>query len=154
MRGRSWWSCMRLTVLSWRNPDRGFSAGVPGDRPGVPWGTGRGPGGRFAGTACRSALSGADSHCGAGCKPSGSRDSLHDLPKKNLARLFRKWYILNMPHLTPDEYGSKQRPAISGRRVRALCEQNRIKGAERVGRSWIIPDDAKINIRDLRIRRK
>lgn len=30
---------------------------------------------------------------------------------------------------------------ISERRIRALCQQKRIKGAELVGKSWVLPDD-------------
>lgn len=64
--------------------------------------------------------------------------------------LFRTWYIIDMGYMTPDEFGKKLFPPISGRRVRVLCKDNRIKGAERVGRSWMIPDDAKIDNRDNR----
>jgi len=58
-----------------------------------------------------------------------------------------------MGSLTPDQFGEKQKPAISGRRVRKLCMEGRIKGAEQVGGRWIIPEDAKIDIRDKRYRR-
>ena len=40
--------------------------------------------------------------------------------------------------------GSKEAAAklkISDRRVRVLCAQNRIKGAEKVGKSWVMPSN-------------
>lgn len=33
---------------------------------------------------------------------------------------------------------------ISARRIRALCNQKRIPGAELVGGTWVLPDDPKI----------
>lgn len=33
---------------------------------------------------------------------------------------------------------------ISDRRVRVLCEEGRIQGAERVGGSWVLPDKPQV----------
>ena len=33
---------------------------------------------------------------------------------------------------------------VSQRRVRVLCEQGRIKGAVRIGRSWAVPETIRI----------
>jgi hypothetical protein len=32
---------------------------------------------------------------------------------------------------------------ISTRRIQTLCNQNRIKGAKKIGYMWVIPEDAK-----------
>ncbi len=44
-----------------------------------------------------------------------------------------------------------ERWGIGERRVRAMCTQGRIEGADRVGRLWVIPTDAK-KPSDLRIK--
>ena len=33
---------------------------------------------------------------------------------------------------------------VSTRRIRVLCEQGRIPGAELVGKTWTLPDDPKV----------
>lgn len=35
-----------------------------------------------------------------------------------------------------------KRWGISARRIALLCSQNRVKGAEKVGNTWLIPDSA------------
>lgn len=35
---------------------------------------------------------------------------------------------------------------VSERRVRALCEQNRIAGAKKVGGTWVLPSNPKVSI--------
>jgi len=35
---------------------------------------------------------------------------------------------------------------VSERRVRALCEQNRIAGAKKVGGTWVLPSAPKVSI--------
>lgn len=35
-----------------------------------------------------------------------------------------------------------KRWGISARRIALLCSQDRVKGAEKVGNTWLIPDDA------------
>ena len=32
---------------------------------------------------------------------------------------------------------------ISARRIALLCSQDRVKGAEKIGNTWLIPNDAK-----------
>jgi hypothetical protein len=48
--------------------------------------------------------------------------------------------------ITPDEWGAALKPPISGRRVRVLCEEGRVKGAKKFGEGirclWMIPKDA------------
>lgn len=41
---------------------------------------------------------------------------------------------------------------ISERRIQKLCEENRIKGVQRFGRSWMIPKTAE-KLKDLRRKR-
>ena len=36
-----------------------------------------------------------------------------------------------------------KRWGISSRRIALLCSQDRVKGAEKIGNTWLIPDDAK-----------
>ena len=42
---------------------------------------------------------------------------------------------------------------VSGRRVRALCASGAIAGAQKVGRSYLIPDDAK-NPKEIKVKQK
>lgn len=42
--------------------------------------------------------------------------------------------------LTPAEYARKH--GLTARRIQALLLQGRIHGAQRIGRSWVIPEDA------------
>ncbi len=44
-----------------------------------------------------------------------------------------------MNYLTADEAAKKW--GISGRRVRILCNEGRVKGAEQKGNLWLIPDN-------------
>ena len=46
----------------------------------------------------------------------------------------------NMKLLTTTE--TAKRWGISARRIALLCSQDRVKGAEKVGNTWLIPDDA------------
>ena len=47
---------------------------------------------------------------------------------------------MDMDWLTPEEAGKIW--GIKARRVQALCSNNRIVGAVRKGRMWLIPKDA------------
>ena len=46
----------------------------------------------------------------------------------------------DMKLLTTTE--TAKRWGISARRIALLCSQDRVKGAEKVGNTWLIPDDA------------
>ena len=46
----------------------------------------------------------------------------------------------NMKLLTTTE--TSTRWGISARRIALLCSQGRVKGAEKVGNTWLIPDTA------------
>ncbi len=37
-----------------------------------------------------------------------------------------------------------KRLGVTPRRVQILCEQNRIRGAYRIGRAWLIPEPLKV----------
>ena len=58
-----------------------------------------------------------------------------------------------MELLTPEEFGKKLDPPVSGRRVLELCRKGQIKEALKVGRAWAIPANAK-DPRDPRYMRK
>ena len=45
-----------------------------------------------------------------------------------------------MEYITAKEAATKW--GISERRVQVLCEQERIKGVQRLGKAWAIPKDA------------
>ena len=45
-----------------------------------------------------------------------------------------------MEYITAKEAAAKW--GISERRVQVLCEQNRIKGVQRLGKAWAIPRNA------------
>lgn len=47
---------------------------------------------------------------------------------------------MNLEWMTPEEAGLKW--GIKTRRVQHLCSDNRIVGAVRMGRMWLIPQDA------------
>lgn len=66
--------------------------------------------------------------------------------------IYRKYFSCNVPkmeynirlevcmnYLTADEAAKKW--GISGRRVRILCNEGRVKGAEQKGNLWLIPDN-------------
>lgn len=36
---------------------------------------------------------------------------------------------------------AEKKLGIKSRRIRVLCEQKRISGAEKVGRDWVLPDN-------------
>jgi hypothetical protein len=40
---------------------------------------------------------------------------------------------------------AEKKLSIKPRRIRALCEQGRIVGAEKVGRDWVLPDSPVIS---------
>jgi hypothetical protein len=46
-----------------------------------------------------------------------------------------------MDYITAKDAAQKWK--ISERRVQVLCEQNRIEGVHRLGKSWAIPKEAK-----------
>lgn len=46
----------------------------------------------------------------------------------------------NLEYITAKQIGEKW--GISERRVQLLCEQGRIAGVQRLGKSWAIPKDA------------
>lgn len=46
----------------------------------------------------------------------------------------------NMKLLTTTE--TAKRWGISARRIALLCSQDRVKGAEKIGNTWLIPDNA------------
>lgn len=46
-----------------------------------------------------------------------------------------------------------KRWGISARRIDLLCSQERVKGAEKVGNTWLIPDNAE-KLQDPRRKRK
>jgi hypothetical protein len=37
---------------------------------------------------------------------------------------------------------------VSDRRIRVLCEQGRIKGAQKIANGWILPDNPKVDAAD------
>lgn len=45
--------------------------------------------------------------------------------------------------LTAKQYAAKHGLSDNGSRVRQLCIAGRIKGAVKVGRDWLIPENAK-----------
>jgi hypothetical protein len=51
--------------------------------------------------------------------------------------------------LTAKEFGARLHPAISARRVAMLCQMDKIPEAQKIGKTWVIPDDAK-DPRDMR----
>ena len=46
--------------------------------------------------------------------------------------------------LTPKEFGENQVPPLTPCRIRVLCHEGRIEGAQWVGTAWVIPEDAEI----------
>lgn len=55
--------------------------------------------------------------------------------------------------LTPEEFGKKLNPPVSARRVAAMCEKGQIVEAQKVGKTWVIPENAK-DPRDKRYMKK
>ena len=45
--------------------------------------------------------------------------------------------------LTPEEFGKLLKPPVSKRRVTEMCAKGQIKEAQKIGKVWVIPKNAK-----------
>jgi hypothetical protein len=45
--------------------------------------------------------------------------------------------------LAAKQWGAKLKPPISARRVALLCQLGKVPEAQKIGKTWVIPEDAK-----------